>query len=29
MIEVGIMPYKQYFKTDCREDARGRDELFI
>lgn len=28
MIEVGIMSYKQYFKVDCRGDARGRDELF-
>lgn len=29
MIEVGILPYKQYFKVDCREDARERNELFI
>lgn len=29
MIEVGIMPYKQYFKMDRREDAKERDELFI
>lgn len=29
MIEVGIMRYKQYFKGDCREEARRRNESFI
>lgn len=29
MIEVGIMPYKQYFKGDWREEAREGNELFI
>lgn len=29
MIEVGLMPYKQDFKVDCREEARERDELFM
>lgn len=28
MIEVGIMPYKQYFQADCGEDAGERDEWF-
>lgn len=28
MIEVGIMPFKQYFKVECREDARERNESF-
>ena len=29
MIEVGIMPYEEYFQIDCREEAGERDELFI
>lgn len=29
MIEVGIMPYKQYFQTDGREGAGERDEWLI
>lgn len=29
MIEVGITPYKQYFKGDWREEAEERNELLI
>lgn len=27
MIEVGVMPYKQYFKAGWREDARAREQF--
>lgn len=27
MIEVGVMPYEQYFKAGWREDAGAREEF--